>query len=139
LSLDGQLQFSEKEATMPVKSIWSRYGFAWVTLAFFIIALAGQWLFGWYAYVDEQQAHQQPIEVSAYAVQLLRDTLENWQSEFLQLIWQVAGSAFLFHVGSPQSKEGNERLGAKLDEVLRKVDPKHAPETIHKLDQQFER
>jgi hypothetical protein len=37
---------------------------------------------------------------------MMRDTLENWQSEFLQLIWQVAGLAILLHVGSPQSKRG---------------------------------
>lgn len=35
-------------------SIWKRYGFAWVTLAFFLFSLAGHWLFGWIAFVDEQ-------------------------------------------------------------------------------------
>jgi len=38
-------------------SIWSRYGFAWVTGGFFLISLLGHWLFGWFAYVNEQQAH----------------------------------------------------------------------------------
>lgn len=28
-----------------------------------------------------------PVAASEYTVQMLRDTLENWQSEFLQLIW----------------------------------------------------
>lgn len=39
-----------------------------------------------------------------------RDTLENWQSEFLQLVWQVAGLTYLLYVGSPQSKEEDDRL-----------------------------
>lgn len=26
-----------------------KYGFAWVTLGFFLFSLAGHWLFGWYA------------------------------------------------------------------------------------------
>ena len=41
-----------------------------------------------------------------------RDIMENWQSEFLQLIWQVAaaGLSILWYVGSPQSKEGDERM-----------------------------
>lgn len=61
------------------------------------------------AYVQEQEEFDKPIEVNEYATQMLRDMFENWQSEFLQLIWQVAGLAFLIYVGSPQSKEGDER------------------------------
>jgi hypothetical protein len=124
---------------MPGNSIWSRYSYTWVTLSLFVLALIGQWLFGWYAYVDEQQAHNQPLEVSAYTFQLLRDTLENWQSEFLQLVWQVAGLALLFHVGSPQSKEEDERLEAKIDEILRQVDSKTGNDTIRRLDQHYQR
>src|SRR5829696_6449335 len=73
---------------MPVSrhSIWTRYGFFWVTGAFFIISLTGHWVFAWFAYVQEQFAHQQPVQVSEFLIQVSRDTLENWQSEFLQLI-----------------------------------------------------
>jgi low affinity Fe/Cu permease len=52
--------------------------------------------------------------------------MENWQSEFLQLIWQVAGLSFLWYVGSPQSKEGDERMEEKIDYLLRKMDPQNA-------------
>ena len=27
----------------------------------------------------------------SYLIHTMRDTLENWQSEFLQLLWQVGG------------------------------------------------
>ena len=37
----------------------------------------------------EQRAHHQPVSVSDYTIQMGRDTLENWQSEFPQLLWQV--------------------------------------------------
>jgi len=104
-------------------NIWSRYGFAWVTGGFFVITLIGHWLFGWFAYVNEQNAHSQPIEVSDYTIQMMRDTLENWQSEFLQLVWQVAGLAMLLHLGSPQSKEGDDRKEEKLDYIIEKLDP----------------
>jgi hypothetical protein len=52
---------------------------------------AGHWLFGWFAYVHEQQTHGASLQVSDYVIQMTRDTLENWQSEFLQLTWQVGG------------------------------------------------
>jgi hypothetical protein len=118
-------------------SIWKQYGYAWVTLGFFLISLAGHWIFGWFAYVDEQQAHAQPIQASGYMVEMMRDTLENWQSEFLQLLWQVGGLALLLYVGSPQSKEGDDRMEAKIDEILRKIDPQNAESIIRTLDEDY--
>ena len=54
----------------------------------------------------------------------------------IQLIWQVAGLAFLFHVGSPQSKEGDDRMEAKLDAILRAVDDK-ADKLIDEIDTDY--
>jgi len=122
---------------MPGHSIWKRYGFAWVTAGFFVITLVGHWLFGWFAYVGEQQAHQMPIAFGDYTVQMMRDTLENWQSEFLQLIWQVAGLALLLHVGSPQSKEGDDRMEAKIDAILLAVDPKSGDGILQAIDDEY--
>jgi hypothetical protein len=118
-------------------SIWKRYGYAWVTAAFFLLSLAGHWLFGWFAYVDEQHAHAQPVEVSSYLTEMGRDTLENWQSEFLQLLWQVGGLAILLYVGSPQSKEEDDRMEEKLDVILRKLDPAEAERIIFELDRKY--
>ena len=118
-------------------STWKAYGFAWVTGAFFLFTLVGHWIFGWIAFVDEQQAHQQTPEVAQYVVEMARDTLENWQSEFLQLVWQVAGLAYLLYVGSPQSKEEDDRLEDKLDAILRKVDPQGAERLIKALDEKY--
>jgi hypothetical protein len=119
------------------RSLWKAYGYAWVTLGFFIISFIGHWLFGWFDYVSEQQAHAQPIQVSEYLVQMSRETLENWQSEFLQLLWQVGGLAILLYVGSPQSKEGDDRMEAKIDEILRRVDPQNAESIIKTLDDDY--
>jgi hypothetical protein len=69
---------------------------------------------------------------------MTRDTLENWQSEFLQVMWQVAWHSCFF-VGSPQSKEGNERTEAKLDEILRELKKEDADKIVTKLDRQFHR
>lgn len=119
--------------------VWSAYGYAWVTLGFFLISIVGHWIFAWFAYVDEQTAHHMPIEVSGYFVETMRDTLENWQSEFLQLLWQVGGLSILLFVGSPQSKEGSERVEAKIDALLRRVDEKDADRLIAELDRKYSR
>ena len=118
------------------KSVFKKYGFAWVTLGFLAISLVGHWLFGWFAYVDEQDAVGRSVETSGYLVEMLRDTFENWQSEFLQLLWQVVGLTLLLYVGSPQSKDSEDRSEAMLEEILRKVDPKGAEATLAELDRQ---
>lgn len=115
--------------------IGKRYGYLWVTGAIFAVTIVGHWTFAWYAYVDEQEAHGQQPEVSSYLVEVSRDTLENWQSEFLQLIWQVAGLAFLLYLGSPQSKEGDERLEEKVDELLRRT--KDGEDAVRRLDRKY--
>lgn len=120
------------------KSIWVKYGYLWITLVLFLGSLVGHWIFAWYAFVEEQLAHGEAIEVSSYLVEVLRDTLENWQSEFLQLMWQVAGLAFLFAVGSPQSKEGDDRLEEKLDLVLKAVSDE-GEKDIERLDRKYAR
>jgi hypothetical protein len=132
------MQHLKRWALLEEATMLRRYGFAWVTGGFFVISLAGHWLFGWFSYVNEQQAHKQPVVVSEYVVQLTRDTLENWQSEFLQLLWQVAGLAILLHVGSPQSKEGDDRMEAKMDAILLAVDKKNGNEVIKKIDKLYE-
>jgi hypothetical protein len=116
-----------------------RYGYAWITLAFFVLSLVGHWLFGWFAYTSEQVAHNQPIRFGDYLIQMSRDTFENWQSEFLQLLWQVGGLAILLHLGSPQSKEGSDRVEEKIDAILRRVDPDGGDRLLAELDRRFER
>jgi hypothetical protein len=118
-------------------TIAKKYGFLWVTLFLFLGSVAGHWTFAWQTFKQDRQAHGEPIIVKDYMQETLRDTLENWQSEFLQLIWQVLGLAILLHVGSPQSKEGDERKEEKLDEILRLLKPAQAEKVIQKLEVKY--
>jgi hypothetical protein len=127
------------EASLAEASVWRRYAYGWVTAAFFLLTITGHWLFGWFAFVEEQRQHGEPVLVSSYVVEMSRDTLENWQSEFLQLLWQVGGLALLLYVGSPQSEEGDHRHEEKLDAILRAVDPKGADRVIAQIDDRLGR
>ena len=117
----------------------SRYGYLWVTLIFFTLSLIAHWVFAWFAYLNEQADLGAVASVSGYVMQTARDTFENWQSEFLQLIWQVAGLAYLLYIGSPQSKEGDERKEEKLDAILKAVEPQQAQTLIMALDKKYPR
>jgi hypothetical protein len=55
------------------RSIAKKYGYLWVTLILFSGSIIGHWYYGFQT-VNTLEEN-------------LRDTFENWQSEFLQLIW----------------------------------------------------
>ncbi|HEX7031471.1 MAG TPA: DUF6766 family protein [Nitrososphaera sp.] len=115
----------------------NKKGYLWVTLAFFAISLTIHWIFAWFAYVDEQIEHGQPVKVAGYLNVTIRDTMENWQSEFLQLMWQVAGLAILLYVGSPQSKEEHDRTEEKIDFIIKKLEPESAQQLLEEWDRKY--
>ena len=118
-------------------SLLKKYSFAWITIAFLVFSLIGHWLFGWFAYVDEQQALGQAADSGGYVIEMLRDTFENWQSEFLQLLWQVVGLTLFLYVGSPQSKDSEDKTEEILREILKHVDPEGAPKTLADLEAKY--
>ena len=120
------------------KMIIKGYAYAWLTLGFFLVSLGLHWWFGWSAFVDEAREHGQSPEVGQYLTQMSRDTFENWQSEFLQLLWQVVGLAYFLYLGSPSSHENDDRLEAKVDALLH-FHGKKGKEIIVKLDKHFVR
>ena len=113
-----------------------RYAYGWLTALFFLVSIVGHWVFGWFAYVDEAAQHGQVPQVAEFAIELGRDTFENWQSEFLQLMWQVIGLAYFLYVGSPSSKENDDRVEAKIDALL-KLTGEHGEQIIAELDERY--
>lgn len=114
-----------------------KYAYGWITIVFFVVSIVGHWVFGWYAFVDEAAEHHQAPELNAYLVEMGRDTFENWQSEFLQLLWQVVGLAYFLYVGSPASKENDDRSEAKLDALIRLHAGDKADDIIADIDRRF--
>jgi hypothetical protein len=114
-----------------------KYAYAWITIAFFLISLALHWLFGWYAYQDEATQHGQNPDSHGYMVEMMRDTFENWQSEFLQLLWQVVGLAYFLYVGSPTSKENDDRMEAKIDKLIELQAGGDAQALIEDIDHRY--
>lgn len=117
-----------------------KYGYAWLTLGFFLVSFGLHWTFGWFAFADEAREHGQAVEMSGYLNEMMRDTFENWQSEFLQLLWQVVGLAYFLYVGSPSSKENDDRMEAKIDSLIRlKAGVDRGQEIIDELDDRYMR
>ena len=78
----------------------------WLGL-FFATFLAGQTIFGQLEYNDEQRDHGRPevtfVEYLA-TPHFVEATMENWESEFLQMFLFVVLTAFLYQKGSAESK-----------------------------------
>ncbi|MDZ5444374.1 DUF6766 family protein [Micromonospora sp. 4G57] len=90
-----------------------------MTGALFLLSWLGQFVFQMISTSNEAQEHGQSFSWSEFLPQFLSSTFENWQSEFLQLVWQAAGLAIFYYWGSSQSRESDERMEAKLDALLR--------------------
>jgi hypothetical protein len=104
------------------------YGFGLVTVALFALSWTGQFLAQVVVERNDAHDHGQVFQWGQFWPEFLASTLENWQSEFLQLVWQALGLALLLMWGSSQSKESDERLEAKVDALLRLQG--HDPATI---------
>jgi len=101
------------------------YSFGIVTLGLFLLSWTGQFFTQLAVVRNENAEHGQPFEWPDFIAQFFASTFENWQSEFLQLVWQAAGLTLLLFWGSSQSKESDERIEVKIDRLLEEqgIDP----------------
>ena len=101
------------------------YALGWVLLALFVVFWIGQTLVGWREFAAGQAAHGAVAELfgdGGYVWSWGRTTLENWQSEMLQLFAMVVLTSFLISRGSAESKDSDEEMRAALDRVERRLD-----------------
>ncbi len=101
------------------------YALGWVLLALFLASWAGQFWTGWEHFVGEAQQQQQTAHLwgqDGYIYEFWDATLENWQSEFLQLLTFMVLTSFLIFKGSPESKDSDEETQALIQNLSDKVD-----------------
>jgi hypothetical protein len=83
-------------------------GLSIVLILLFLLFLVGQAVAGMYEYNDEQQEHGQPtVDFAGYlnTSHFVEATMENWESEFLQMFFFVVLTACLYQKGSAESKD----------------------------------
>lgn len=94
-----------------MRRILRENGLSIVLFTFFLIFLVGQSLTGHKEYNDDQQEHGQPaISFGEYlgTGHFLEATMENWESEFLQMGAYIMLTVFLYQKGSSESKKLDE-------------------------------
>ncbi|HEX2194166.1 MAG TPA: DUF6766 family protein [Candidatus Limnocylindria bacterium] len=101
------------------------YGLAIALAALFIVSWIGQTLTGWVEFAADQRTHGETPQLfgdSGYFWQWMESTMENWQSEFLQLFTMVVLTAFLIHKGSSESKDSDDEIMLELTEIRRDLE-----------------
>jgi hypothetical protein len=107
-----------------IRNIWGNFGLSLSLCILFLTSWIGQAFAEWQVYKSEQLAHGEPVELSGYLVEFSQSTMENWQSEFLQLFSFVLLAALLIHRGSSESKDGDERMEQALQRIEEKLGTK---------------
>jgi hypothetical protein len=121
--LIGSLLWSvrQEKRQSRLRRTWANFGLSIAFCALFLTSWAAQGLTEWDVYREEQRDHNAPVDVVEFINEFAQSTLENWQSEFLQLFSFVVLSALLIHHGSAESKDSDDRMERKIDEIHAEV------------------
>jgi NADH:ubiquinone oxidoreductase subunit 6 (subunit J) len=124
--LVGAMLYSirQEKKSENLRKTWKNFALSISFCALFLISWAAQGITQWDEYKKEQQAHKEPVEMVEFVNEFSRSTLENWQSEFLQLFSFVVLSAIFIHHGSAESKDSDDRIENTLRRIEQKLDGK---------------
>ncbi|HUR41057.1 MAG TPA: DUF6766 family protein [Verrucomicrobiae bacterium] len=107
-----------------MKALWRDYNLSIVLFTLFFVCWIGQTWVGWEEYVGKALVDDQTPAVlgqGGYLWIWAKATLENWQSEFLQLFAMVMLTAFLIHKGSAESRDSQDRVEESLKRIERRL------------------
>jgi len=111
-----------------MRRILRNNGLTIVVTLFFLAFLGGQAVTGHLQHNEDSQEHGQPtIGFVEYlgSSHFLEATMENWESEFLQMFAFVVLTAFLYQKGSAESKDPDKK--EEVDRKGTKSRSKNAP------------
>jgi hypothetical protein len=105
----------------PHRSVWREFGLGLALMLLFFGTWTAHGIAEWQVFTDAQAEHGEPTTIGDFVSEFGQATLENWQSEFLQLFAFVVLAALYVHKGSAESKEGDEKLEASLRRIEEKL------------------
>lgn len=111
------------------RSIWKEFGLGLLLMILFFVSWVGHGIAQWQVFTDESRTNGEDPELGDFVAEFAQGTLENWQSEFLQLFSFVTLAALYIHKGSAESKDGDEKMEASLRRIEARLGtlPDNAP------------
>lgn len=105
-----------------VRRVWKNFALSITFSVLFLLSWGGQAVAEWQIFADDQRAHGTAATLGPFLMEFGQSTLENWQSEFLQLFSFVVLASMFIHRGSAESKDSDERMEALLKRIADKLD-----------------
>ncbi len=99
------------------RPVWREFSLGLILMVLFFVSWIAQAIAEWQAYTDEQTQLGQSTKIGDFVSEFAQSTLENWQSEFLQLFAFVVLAALYIHRGSAESKDSDEEIQASLRRI----------------------
>jgi hypothetical protein len=101
----------------PGRSVWREFGLGLALMILFFATWVTHAIAEWQTFTDGQREHGQAVKIGDFVSEFAQSTLENWQSEFLQLFAFVVLAGLYIHKGSAESKDGDEKVEASLRRI----------------------
>ena len=103
------------------RSVWREFGLGIILVILFFGAWIAQAVTEWQVFTDEQLSHGSTPKFGDFLAEFGQSTLENWQSEFLQLFSFVVLAALYIHKGSAESKDSDDQIQASLRRIEERI------------------
>lgn len=104
------------------KSFWREFGLGVALLSMFLVSWVGHGISEWLVYSGEQETHDEPVKLVEFLEHFARATMENWQSEFLQLGSAMVLGAWLVFKGAAESRDSEDEMLERLKRIEDKLD-----------------
>jgi hypothetical protein len=98
-----------------------RWGAVYILIVLFLGSWIGQFFAQMAHFTSDQEQHGQSFEWKDYLASFFASTFENWQSEWLQLIFQAVLLLAAKHLLFKADAEDLERIESKIDHIHEKV------------------
>jgi purine-cytosine permease-like protein len=105
-----------------LRRVWANFGLSVVLCILFFATWGAHAVAQWQDYADDQHQHGEQADAGGFLVAFGESTLENWQSEFLQLFSFVVLAAMYVHRDSAESRDSEDRMEALLERIADKLD-----------------
>jgi hypothetical protein len=103
------------------EKLLKNYNLSIVLFLLFAFSWIGQGIFQYQEFAQTQSEHNQEVRMEEFWPEFWSATLENWQSEFLQLLTFVILTSFLIHKGSAESKDSDEEMMQRVKRIESRV------------------
>lgn len=99
-----------------------KWGAVYLLVLLFLGSWIGQFFTELSQFRSEQSTHGEPFLWGDFLMQFGQSTFENWQSEWLQLVFQAVLLLGAKHLIFRVDAEDLERLEAKVDQINRRLE-----------------